>query len=151
MSVYWAPAVYCVLFEVLRILQGIKLTSLCFWRSLHSKGMMENNEVKLYKQDWLFVDCLTLCDLLDCRTPGQSPLSSPVSRNLLKLMSIESVILSNYLILCCSFLLLPSIFPRIWVLFFFPQWVGFLHQVAKVLELQLQHQSFQRILRVDFL
>ena len=30
------------------------------------------------------------------------------------------------------------------------QWVGFSHQVAKVLELQLQHQSFQWILRVDF-
>ena len=29
--------------------------------------------------------------------------------------------------------------------------VSFPHQVAKVLELQLQHQSFQRILRVDFL
>ena len=30
-------------------------------------------------------------------------------------------------------------------------WVGSSHQVAKVLELQLQHQSFQWILRVDFL
>ena len=31
------------------------------------------------------------------------------------------------------------------------QWIGSLHQVAKVLELQLQHQSFQWIFRVDFL
>ena len=31
------------------------------------------------------------------------------------------------------------------------QWVGSLHQVAKVLELQLQHQSFQWIFRADFL
>ena len=31
------------------------------------------------------------------------------------------------------------------------QWVSSSHQVAKVLELQLQHQSFQWILRVDFL
>ena len=31
------------------------------------------------------------------------------------------------------------------------QWVGSLHQVAKVLELQLQHQSFQCIFRIDFL
>ena len=31
------------------------------------------------------------------------------------------------------------------------QWVGSLDQVAKVLELQLQQQSFQRIIRVDFL
>ena len=31
------------------------------------------------------------------------------------------------------------------------QWVGSLHQVAKVLELQLQHQSIQWIFRTDFL
>ena len=31
------------------------------------------------------------------------------------------------------------------------QWVSSLHQVAKVLEFQLQHQSFQRIIRTDFL
>ena len=31
------------------------------------------------------------------------------------------------------------------------QWVGSLHQVTKVLELHLQHQSFQWIFRVDFL
>ena len=31
------------------------------------------------------------------------------------------------------------------------QWVGSLHQMANVLELQLQHQSFQQIFRVDFL
>ena len=31
------------------------------------------------------------------------------------------------------------------------QWVGSSHQVAQVLKLQLQHQSFQWILRVDFL
>ena len=30
-------------------------------------------------------------------------------------------------------------------------WVGSSHQVTKVLELQLQHQSFQWIFRVDFL
>ena len=31
------------------------------------------------------------------------------------------------------------------------QWVSSLHQVAKVLKFQLQHQSFQRIFRTDFL
>ena len=31
------------------------------------------------------------------------------------------------------------------------KWVSFSHQVAKVLELQLQHQSFQWIFRIDFL
>ena len=43
----------------------------------------------------------------------QSPLSSTVSWSLLGLMSIESVMLSNHLILCRPLLLLPSIFPSI--------------------------------------
>ena len=44
---------------------------------------------------------------------GQPPLSSTISRCLLKFTSIESVILSNHLILCCPLLLLPSVFPSI--------------------------------------
>ena len=36
-----------------------------------------------------------------------------ISRRLFKLMSIESVMPSNHLILCCPFLLLPSVFPSI--------------------------------------
>ena len=43
----------------------------------------------------------------------QASLSITNSRSLLKLMSIESVMLSNHLILCHSLLLLPSIFPNI--------------------------------------
>ena len=40
-------------------------------------------------------------------------MSFTISQSLLKLMSIESVMPSNHLILCCSRLLLPSIFPSI--------------------------------------
>ena len=43
----------------------------------------------------------------------QASLSITNSRSLLKLMSIESVMPPNHLILCHSLLLLPSIFPRI--------------------------------------
>ena len=68
----------------------------------------------------------------------QAPLSSTIFWSLLKFMSIELVVLTNHLILC--HLLLPSISPIIEVFF---QLVGSLHQVAKILELQLQHQSFQ--------
>ena len=47
-------------------------------------------------------------------TPArQAFLSFTISRNLLKLMSVESVMPSNHLILCCPLLLLPSIFPSI--------------------------------------
>ena len=43
----------------------------------------------------------------------QASLSSTISQSLLKLMSIESVMPSNHLILCRPLLLLPSIFPSI--------------------------------------
>ena len=46
-------------------------------------------------------------------TARQASLSFTISWSLLKLMSIESVILSNDLILCHSLLLLPTIFPSI--------------------------------------
>ena len=52
-----------------------------------------------------------LCDPIDCSTPGL--LSITNSWSLLKLMSIESVMLSSHLILCRPLLLLPSIFPSI--------------------------------------
>ena len=63
------------------------------------------------------------------------------SQSLLKLMSIELAMPANHLILCHPHLLLPSIFPSIKV--FFKESVSLSHQVAKVLELQLQRQSFQ--------
>ena len=43
----------------------------------------------------------------------QAPLSSTISWSLLKLMSTESVMPSNHLILCRPLLLWPSIFPSI--------------------------------------
>ena len=52
---------------------------------------------------------------MDCST--QASLSFPISWSLLKLMSVESVIPSNHLVLCCSLLFLPSIFSRIRVFF----------------------------------
>ena len=45
----------------------------------------------------------------------QVSLSFTVSQSLLRLMSIELVMASNHLILCCPLLLLPSIFPSITV------------------------------------
>ena len=43
----------------------------------------------------------------------QAPLSSTISRSRLKFKSFQLVKPSNYLILCCPLLLLPSIFPSI--------------------------------------
>ena len=55
--------------------------------------------------------CLTLCN--PWTAACQASLSITNSWSLLKLMSIESVMPSNHLILCCPLLLLPSIFPSI--------------------------------------
>ena len=68
-----------------------------------------------YNKDMLFVVQMLNCVRL-LATPGtaalQASLSITISWSLLKLMSFESVMPSNHLILCCA-LLLPSIFPRI--------------------------------------
>ena len=74
----------------------------------------------------------------------QASLSITNSWSLLTLMSVMP---SNHLILCRPLLLLPSTFPSIRVF----SNVNSSHQVAKVLEFQLQHQSFQWIFRTDFL
>ena len=55
--------------------------------------------------------CLTLCNPMDCSTPAFPAITN--SQSLLKLMSIEQMMPSNHLILCCPLLLLPSIIPRI--------------------------------------
>ena len=67
----------------------------------------------------------------------QASLSITNSWSLLKFMSIESVMLSNRLILCCPFLLLPSISPSIRVS------SNESALCIRWLEFQLQHQSFQ--------
>ena len=68
----------------------------------------------------------------------QAPLSFTVTRSLLRLMSIESVMSSNHLILSSPS---PPAFSLSQHQGLF-QRVSSSHQVAKVLELQLQHQSF---------
>ena len=49
---------------------------------------------------------LNLCDPVDCSPPGIPVLHH--TQSLIKLMSIESVMPSNHLILCCPHLLLPT-------------------------------------------
>ena len=74
----------------------------------------------------------------------QSSLSITKSQSLLKLMSIESVVPSNHLILSSPS---PPTFNLSQHQGLF-QWVSSLYWVAKVLEFQLQYQSFQWIFRL---
>ena len=55
--------------------------------------------------------CPTLCDPMNCSTPGL-PVNTN-SRSSLRLTSIKSVMPSSHLILCCPLLLLPPIPPSI--------------------------------------
>ena len=88
--------------------------------------------------------CPTLCDLQHTRLT----LSFTISRNLLKFMSIELVMLSIHLILCSPLLLLPSIFPSIKL---FSNESALHIRWPKYWSVSFSIQSFQWIFRVDFL
>ena len=85
-----------------------------------------------------------LCPVWIFATPRNTatrlPCTSPTSGTFLKLMSSELTMQSNHLILHRPLLQLPSILPSVRV---FSNESVSLHQVAKVLEFQLQHQSFK--------
>ena len=116
--------------------------------------LFSSTEVELkFKQLQLFCcccsvseSCLTLCNPMDCSTPG-----SPILCYLPEFAQIHVHWVGDA-IQPSGPLLPPS--PHAFSLSQHQglfQWVSSSHQVAKVLELQLQHQSFQWIFRVDFL
>ena len=106
---------------------------------LRQPSCCSSHSWKKKKSVWLFVTPWT--------TAHQASVPFTISQSLLKLMSIELVMPSSHLILSSPS---PHAFnpSQHWGLF---QWVSSSHQVAKVLGLQLQHQSFQWIFRTDFL
>ena len=90
--------------------------------------------------------CLTLCDPMDCSLPG-----FPVHHQLLEFTQTHVHWVSDA-IQPSNPLLSPS--PPAFSIFQHQglfQWISSSHQVAKVLELQLQHWSFQWIFRTKFL
>ena len=125
-------------YSLARTLSQVNWT--CDLQYTHSRfRFLKEGSVQLLRRVWLFVTRWTAAH--------QASLSFTISWSLLKLMHIELVMPSNHLILCHPFLLLPSTLQH-QCLF---QWVSSSHQVAKVVELQLQHQSFQWTPRTDLL
>ena len=90
--------------------------------------------------------CLPLWDLMDCSTPGFLFLHCLLEFAQIHVHWVDDAIQPSHP-LFAPFSSCPQSFPASGSL----QWVGSLHQVAKVLELQLQQQSFQWIVWVDFL
>ena len=90
--------------------------------------------------------CLTLCDPMDCCTPG-----FPVHYQLLELTQTHVHWVSDAILPSHR---LSSPFPPTFSLSQHQgliQWVSSPHQLTKVLEFQPQHQSFQWIFRTNFL
>ena len=113
---------------------------------LASIGNVLHRSYPAYIQNLILPLLLFSCSVLsNSATPGtaalQASLSFTISQSMLKLMSIESVLPSNHLVLWCPLLPCLQSFPALES--FALNQVSSLHQVAKVLELQLQHQSFQ--------
>ena len=115
--------------RVVRSLENFRKSISAITPSLHSIQLLSH--LRLFATLWTAA----------CQS---SSLSITNSRNLLKLMSIESVMASNRLIPS------PPAFNLSQHQGLF-QGVSSLHQVAKVLELQLQHHPFQRNPRADLL
>ena len=88
---------------------------------------------------------LTLCNPMDCSTPGLPVLHQLPEFRQTHVHWVSDAIQASHPLLSPS----PPAFnlSQHQVLF---QWVSSSHQVAKVMEFQLQHQSFQWIFRTDF-
>ena len=90
--------------------------------------------------------CLTLCDPLDCSTPDFPVHHQPPELAQTHVRRVGDAIQPSHP--------LSSPSPLTFNLFQHQglfQWVGSSHEVAKALELQLQHQPFRWIFRTDFL
>ena len=107
---HWIKAVSGILLDIIwkpsvkSLFCNRSFTKLALNKYVSSYSMSQFNSLQSLSCVWLFVTPWTVT----C----QASLSITNSRSLLKLMSVESVMPSNDLILCCPLLLLPSIFPR---------------------------------------
>ena len=103
-------------------------------------------QLKMFQFSSVAQLCLTLCDPMDCSTLG-----FPVYHQLPELTQThvhrvgDATQLSHLLSSPSSLTFNLSQHQG------FFQWVSSSHQVAKILEFQLQHQAFQWIIRTDFL
>ena len=103
-------------------MQPISFQARATWRMVYGDGLLGMNSIPYLSFSsavWRFQSVQLLSHFQLFATPRtavcQVSLSITNSQSLLKLMSIESVMPSNHLILCRPLLLLPSIFPNVGV------------------------------------
>ena len=107
--------------------------SVKFWGIVKFSSLQLPSHVRLFVTPWI--------------AERHASLSMANSQSLPELISMESVMPSSHLILCRLLLLLSPIPPSISLF----QWVNSSHDVAKVLEFQLQHHFLQRNPKTDLL
>ena len=135
----------CVCVCVL-VLRTLKRKSLNILAQSIVKEMRRNTGVQSVQFSLFAQSCPTLCDPVDCSTPG-----FPVHHQLPELTQthvhrVDDAIHPSHPLSSSS---PPAFnFSRHQGLF---KWVSFSHQVAKLLEFQLQHQFFQWIFRTNVL
>ena len=88
--------------------------------------------------------CLTICDPMNCSMPGLPVHHQPLESTQTHIRQVSGAIQPSHPLLSSS---PPAPNPSQHQGLF--QWVNSLHEVAKVLEFQLQHQSFQWTPRTD--
>ena len=137
----WVSKHTCMLLYTWQICKEIRFRVIQDWRCINPNGYITLKSVSSVAQS-----CPTLCDSIDCSMPG-----FPVHHQLPELAQTHvhrvcDAIQPSHPLSTPS----PPAFNLAQQQGLF-QWVNPSHQVAKVLELQLQHQSFQWIFRTDFL
>ena len=101
---------------ILEAAKGCRLLPSLRREQLGTSDQIRSNQslssVQLFVTPWIAARQTSLSITNSRSSPRLTSIKS-VSWSLLKLISIESVMPSNHLILCCPLLLLPSIFPSI--------------------------------------
>ena len=118
----------------------------CLWTSNYEKYYISLSCLIWVRFSSIAQSCPTLCNPTDCSTPGL-----PVHHQLLEFTQTHVYWVSDAIQASHP---LSSLSPPTFNLSQHQglfKWVSSLHQVAKALEFQLQHQSFQWTLRTDFL
>ena len=152
-------SIYVYILKMYRMVIIVNRTILCIWKLMGEKHFFIDISLFFKKRGicsslYLKVSFSSVQSLSPVRlfvtpwiTARQASLSITNSQSSPRLTSIESAMPSSHVILCRPLLLLPPIPPSISLC----QWVNSSHEVAKVLEFQLQHHSLQRNPRADLL